>query len=174
MPEHGARQHAAFDIPALADEVLGLVVVRDALDVLLDDRSFVEIGGDIVRRGADQLDTARMRLVIRPGALEARQKRVMDIDAAAVEFGGEIVGQDLHVAGEHHQVDVSRLDDIPDRRLLLCLGLLGDGQVIERNAGQVVMQIGLARVIRDNPCDIDGQLTDAPAVEQVGEAVIES
>ena len=80
---HRPRQHAAFDIAALADQVVGRVAVADALDVLLDDRPFVEVGGDIMRGGADQLDAALMGLVVRLRALEARQKRVMDVDAAA-------------------------------------------------------------------------------------------
>ena len=33
--------------------------------------------------GADQLDAALMRLVIGLGALEPRQERVVDVDAAA-------------------------------------------------------------------------------------------
>jgi hypothetical protein len=33
-----ARQHAAFDIAALADEIVGRIAVADALDVLLTDQ----------------------------------------------------------------------------------------------------------------------------------------
>jgi len=37
-------QHPAFDIATLADEVFGAVLMADALDILLDDRPFIEIG----------------------------------------------------------------------------------------------------------------------------------
>ena len=43
MMAHRARQHAAFDVAALADEIVRRVAMGDALDVLLDDRAFVEI-----------------------------------------------------------------------------------------------------------------------------------
>ena len=44
MLAHGARQHPPLDVAALADEVVGRVAMADALDVLLDDRPFVEVG----------------------------------------------------------------------------------------------------------------------------------
>jgi len=66
--------------------------VADALDVLLDDRALVEVAGDIVGGGADQLHTARMGLVIGLGALEARQEAVVDVDAAALQLGRQPVG----------------------------------------------------------------------------------
>ena len=64
----------------LRDEIFRRVAVADALDVLLDDRAFVEIGGDVMRGGADQLDAALIGLVVGLGALEGRQERVVDVD----------------------------------------------------------------------------------------------
>lgn len=72
MP-HGARQHAALDVAALAREIFRRVAVADALDVLVDDRAFVEVARDVMRGGADQLDAAVVRLVVGARALEARQ-----------------------------------------------------------------------------------------------------
>ena len=43
MIAHRARQHAAFDVAALADEIFRRVAMADALDVLVDDRAFVEV-----------------------------------------------------------------------------------------------------------------------------------
>jgi hypothetical protein len=77
------RQHAALDIAALADEIIRRIAMADALDVLVDDRAFIERGGDVMRGGADQFDATLMRLMVGPRAFKARQKRVMDIDAAA-------------------------------------------------------------------------------------------
>jgi hypothetical protein len=57
--------------------------VVHALDVLFDDRALVQVGGDVVRGGADQLDAARMRLEVGLGALEAGQEAVVDVDGAA-------------------------------------------------------------------------------------------
>src|SRR6266851_4266949 len=81
MP-HRARQHAALDIASLADEIVGRIAMTDALDILVDDRPLIERAGDVVGGGADQLDAALVRLMVRPRALEARQERGMDVDAA--------------------------------------------------------------------------------------------
>src|ERR1700704_3977173 len=91
MVTHRARQHPAFDIAALADEIVGHIAVADALDVLVDDRTLIERAGDVVRGGADQFDAALMRLMVRPRALEARQKRMMDVDAAPRQLGRDLV-----------------------------------------------------------------------------------
>jgi len=48
--------------------------MADAFDVLIDDRTLVEIAGDVVGGGADQLDTALVRLGVRSGADEGRRK----------------------------------------------------------------------------------------------------
>ena len=62
MMAHCARQHAALDVAALADEIPGRIAMADALDVLIDDRALVERAGDVMRGGADQFDAARVRL----------------------------------------------------------------------------------------------------------------
>src|SRR5689334_8476068 len=70
-----ARQHAPLDVAALADQIGRRIAMADPLNVLLDDRPLVEVTGHIMRGGADHLDTALVRLVIGPRALEARQER---------------------------------------------------------------------------------------------------
>src|SRR5437899_1939576 len=98
MMAHGAREHAALDIAALAREIFRRVAMADALDVLVDDRAFVEIAGNVMRGRADQLDAAFMGLMVGTRALEARQERVVDVDAAPRESCRHLVGEDLHVA----------------------------------------------------------------------------
>src|ERR1700748_205643 len=63
MMAHCARQHPAFDVASLADEVFGRVAMADALDVLVDDRAFVERAGNVMGGGANQFDAALMGLV---------------------------------------------------------------------------------------------------------------
>src|SRR6476620_5149980 len=104
MIAYRACQHAALDVATLASEIVWRIAVADALDVLIDDRALIEIAGDVMRGGADQLDAALVRLVIRPRALESRQKRVMDIDAAPRKLRRHLVRQDLHIACQHHEV----------------------------------------------------------------------
>ncbi|BDZ55639.1 hypothetical protein GCM10025870_27120 [Agromyces marinus] len=57
----------------------------DADHVLLDDRPLVEVARDEVRRGADELDPAPVRLPVGVRPLEPREERVVDVDAAARE-----------------------------------------------------------------------------------------
>ena len=91
MMSHGPRQHAALDVAALADEIVGRIAMTDALDILVDDRAFIEVAGDVMRGGADQFDAARVRLMVGFGALEAGQERVVDVDAAPRQLAREVV-----------------------------------------------------------------------------------
>ena len=43
-------------------------------------------------------------------ALEARQERVVDVDAASGEGVAQLGRQDLHVPGEHDELDVVLVD----------------------------------------------------------------
>ena len=83
MAAHGTRQHLRFGIAAQAYQVARRHRMIDPGHVLFDDRTFVQILGDIVGGGADDLDPARVRLVIGLRALEAGQEAVMDVDRPA-------------------------------------------------------------------------------------------
>jgi len=169
----GAGEHTALDVTALADEILGAVLMADPLDVLLDDRALIEIGGDVVRRRADQLDAAGVRLVVGLGALEARQEAVVDVDAAPREKAREIVRQDLHVAGEHDELGAGRVDQRHDARFLLGLGILRDRQMVEGHRTEIAPRVGLARMVGDDADDVHGEFADTLAIEQIDEAMVE-
>ena len=78
--------------------------------------------GDVVRGGAHQLHAAVEGLVVGLRALEARQERVVDVDRPAGELGAQVVGEHLHVAGQHDQVDAVLLDELAE--LVLGPGLV--------------------------------------------------
>src|SRR6185503_294969 len=65
---YGPRQHDPLEVASLADHVLHRVAVAHAHHVLLDDRPFVELLGDVVGGRADHLDPAGVRLVVGPAA----------------------------------------------------------------------------------------------------------
>ena len=88
----------------------GVQGVIDAGDVLFDDRALVEIGCHVVRGRADQLHAAIEGLLIGPRALESRQERVVDVDRSAGQRGARLVGEDLHVPGQHDEMDAQRFD----------------------------------------------------------------
>ncbi len=77
-----AGQNPALDVAALGDQVFGGIAMGDRLNILGDDRPFIEIGGDLVAGRADHLHPALIGLVIGLGALEAGQEAVVDVDAA--------------------------------------------------------------------------------------------
>src|ERR1700686_2030795 len=150
MIAYRARQHAPLDVAALADQIVWRIAMADALDVLIDDRALIEVAGDVMGGSANQLDAALMRLMIRPRALETRQKRVMDVDAAPRKLRRHLVRQYLHVARQHHEVGFCLRGHVPDRILLLALGLLGDRQIVKWNVAEIEIAVGLARMIGDD------------------------
>ena len=121
MPRHRPGQHRPLDICAEPDEVVDLVTVVDANDVLFDDRSLIEILSDVVRRCAHQFHAALARSPIRCRADKGRQERVMDVDQWATHLGQETGRQNLHIARQHYQVDVAA-----QQFELAALGLLAD------------------------------------------------
>src|SRR4029453_16691431 len=74
VPSYRAGEDATLDVAPFADQVRGRMRMRDVLDVLGDDRPFIEIAGHVMRRRADHLHASRMRLMIGLRALETRQK----------------------------------------------------------------------------------------------------
>ena len=50
------------------------------LDVLLDDRPFIQILGHVVGGCADELDAAVVGLLVGAGALEGGQEGMVDVD----------------------------------------------------------------------------------------------
>src|SRR5690606_31986622 len=94
VPLDRTREHDVLDVAPECGERGDVHRVIDALDVLLDDRTLVERTGDVMRGGADQLDATVVRLAVGPGALEAGQERVVDVDRTPLELSAEVFRQD--------------------------------------------------------------------------------
>ena len=123
-----------------------------------------------MRRRADDLDAALVRLVVGLRALERGQKGVVDVDDAAGHGGAERGSQDLHVAGQHDEVDPLRFDQLEDLGFLLRARLGRGGEVVEGDRvggcqGREVCVVG------HDQRDVDGQLVGGLAEEEVVEAV---
>lgn len=127
VPAHGPRQDHPLEVAAFPRQVFHRVPVRGADDVLFDDRTVVEFGRRVVRRGADQFDPALVGLLVRFPPRKRRQKRVVDVDDAGGVPRDKRFGQDLHVACEHDQVDPQVLQQRQLLPFLRGLGLLRDG-----------------------------------------------
>ena len=78
--------------------------------------------------------------------------------------------EDLHVAGEHDEVDLAG-EELEHPLLGLAVGRARDRDVVERHAeaGDVVRVVG---VVGDDGDDVGVELAAAPAPEQVEEAVV--
>src|SRR3954452_11620240 len=91
VPPDRAGEAPRLGLSTPGSELIGAQRVVDAEHLLLDDRAFVQVPGDVVRRRADELDPPGMCLVVRASALEARQHRMVDVDRPALERVAEIV-----------------------------------------------------------------------------------
>lgn len=58
VPADRPRKHHLFQVAALLKQILQPVAVGNSYDVLFDDRSLVQIRGDVMTGGADQLYSA--------------------------------------------------------------------------------------------------------------------
>src|SRR6185437_15782715 len=110
MPLDGTVQYHGLELAADDSEILGRLGVIDTFHFLLDDRAFVQVRGYIVSSGTDQLHAARESLLIRLRALEAGQEGMVNVDGAPREVTARLGSQNLHVAGEHHQLRVRALE----------------------------------------------------------------
>ncbi|MPL84484.1 hypothetical protein SDC9_30449 [bioreactor metagenome] len=167
-----AGEHLRLDVTAKAHVILGRLRMGDAHRVLLDDRALVEIGGDVMRRRANELHAALIGLLVGVRALEARQERVMDVDDPARHLGAQRIREDLHVARQHHELGAGLVDHGEQLGLGLGLVLLRHPDVVE---GDVVVHhhLLIGQVVRDHADDLDRQRADARPVEQVVQAMAE-
>ena len=170
VPVHRAREHGPLDVPSDHAEHLGIGLMRDAADILLDDRSLVEVLGGVVRRGADQFHAAVVRPGVWRGPGEGRQERVVDVDHRGADAGQEVTLEDLHVAGEGDEVEVA--DEQIELTLLgLGLGVWRHRDMVIRHAerGHLRFEVG---VVGHHGHDVHVQLVAAPAPGQVEQTVL--
>lgn len=74
MLVNSAGQYLAFHIAADGNVVLSALRICDSGNILLDDRTLVEISGNVMRRSADQLHATLESLFVGVRALEGRQE----------------------------------------------------------------------------------------------------
>ena len=170
MEADGLGEDAALHVLAERYHVGRGVGVGDAGDVLLDNRTLVEVGGHVVGGRADQLDAAIMSLRVGTRALEGGQEGVVDVDDAALHGAADLVGEDLHVARQDDELNVLGGDQVEELALRLSLRALRDGDVEEGDA----VELGdgrQVRVVANDRDHVDGQALRLLAVQEVCEAV---
>ena len=170
MPAHRAGERSTLHVLAQPHHVLHRAAVVHPFDVLLDDRPLVEVGGDVVRGGADELDAAGVGLRVGPGALERRQERVVDVDDPAGQAPAQIVGQHLHVPGEDDELHVELVHQCGEPRLGRRLGRGAHRHVVEADAVELGERAQVV-VVGHHGDDVDGQALRALPERQVVQAV---
>ena len=104
MPAGRARKHDLFQIASLLQHVVKRIAMRDAHQVLLDNRAVVENFRDVVAGGANQLHSPLNRLVVRSGADKRRQERMVDVDDALRILTDKLGRENLHIARQHDEI----------------------------------------------------------------------
>ena len=168
-----ARQNLRFDIAPQGYVILWRLGMRDAHDVLFDDRAFVQIARHIMRGRPDQLHPAFIGLFVGVRPLEGWQKGMVDIDDPPIHLAAQIVGQDLHVAGQCDHFGPSIIHQLQKLRFGGGFGLGRDLDVVKRNV-VVHHQFLIIQMVGHDRDNIQRQRPDAPAIQQVVQAMAEA
>ncbi len=142
----------------------------DADDVLVDDRSVVELLGDVMGRCPDQLDTALARAAVRIGAGERGQERIMDVDRRHPHPLQEVAAEDLHIARQHQQLGIAA-QELEQSHLGLLLAALRHRHVVEGDSRGERLGLDVG-VVGDHRHDLRVQLTTTPTPQQVQQAMV--
>src|ERR1700676_403732 len=129
-----ARQDYPLQIAPFADQIVDRITVTDSHDVLFDDGPVIQLLGNVVTRGADELDAPVIRLVVGARTNKRRKKRVVNINDPVGIPACELRTQYLHVPGQHDQIDLIAFQQLQFFLLLFLLILGADGKYVERNA----------------------------------------
>ena len=130
----------------------------------------VELLGDVVGGGADQLDAALVGAAVGVGADEGRQEAVVDVDRRRAEPPQELGARGPACSGR------GRAGRLPPssssaRRSAAVAGAGVDRHVVEGEAERFDL-FGVIGVVGDDRDHLGAELAAAPAPEQVGEAVV--
>lgn len=171
MPAYGLSEHKFLQIPALAHEILNAMPVCDTGDILLNDRSLIQIRSGIVRRRTNELHPSFVGLVIGAPARKGGKEGMVNIDDGTAEGFEEIRGKHLHVAGQDNEVHPQLTHQGKLRSLRVALCLRTDGDDME---GNPVTAGGLAEilVVRHHRNDIARELSGSPTKDQIMETMI--
>ena len=99
------HKHTTFYIFSFTNEVLDCITMIATNDILGENRTFVQIIGDIVTRCTDELDSPVKGSLIGVGSYEGWQKAMMDIDDTIRIFRDKEWFENLHVPCQNQEVD---------------------------------------------------------------------
>ncbi|CDX51622.1 hypothetical protein MPL3365_130579 [Mesorhizobium plurifarium] len=170
---NGPSQCLCLDVTAEADVVVIRLRMGHTNDVLLDDWPFIQISGDVMRCGADQFHAALVSLLVRIGAFERRQKRMVDVYDPPGHLLTHFIRENLHVTGKHDQLGPRVGHDTH----LLCFRfgfvVFCHLDAVKRNV-VIHYDLLIVHVIRDHCHDINRKSANTPSIQEIIEAVAEA
>jgi hypothetical protein len=126
MSLHSSHQYLALEHSTLGKKVVNRMPMANAVNVLLDDRPFVQGFCRIVSRRTHQFHSSGMGTMVRLGTDEGREEAVVNVDDGVLEGVAEFVSDDLHVPGQDDEVDADGLHQFNLPVLLIALRILGN------------------------------------------------
>ena len=170
IPLHSRCEHLTLYIAALLSQVFWTHAVVDSGDSLLDDRSLIKVRSDKVCCCSDNFDATIVGLEIWSGALERRQKAVMDVDDLARHGLAQSRTEYLHIACKYDQIYVVLLDEVQYLSLLVKLGRCRHGKMVKWNAVAGGQRLEVF-VVGNDQRYLDGQLSTGLSEQQIIEAM---
>src|SRR5882762_8628930 len=100
-------------------------------NVLFDDGPVVQLFRDVVARSANELDAPVIRLVVGARSDKRRQKRVVNVYYSISIMYNYLLTDDLHVPGQHDQIDLVACQQLEFFPLLFLLIFGTDGKYVK-------------------------------------------
>lgn len=100
----GTGENDFFQVFSFSDEIFHGVFVGYFHDILLNDGTFIQIGGHIMAGGTDDFHSPLMRPVIGLGTCEGRQEGVVNVDDLVWKSRDKFITEDLHVPGQNDKI----------------------------------------------------------------------
>ena len=127
VPPNGLSEDAALDLAPDAHQIFHSVAMSNVGNILVDYGAGVEVLGDVVRSGTDDLYTTLVGSAVGVGPDEGWEKGVVDIDYTVWVGIHEPRGEDLHVSGKNNKIYLVLGEQVEHRGFLLGFGLFGYG-----------------------------------------------
>lgn len=170
MPANGSGQDCALNVTANLNQVSWRVRMCDPFDALLDNWTFIQIRGYVVRRSPDDFHPAIIGLIVWAGAFETRQERMVDVDTTPAQFCAKLGAENLHVARKNHKIDFKVGDEGANSHLLSGACFTRDRKVVIGNSAPFNKRAHFL-MIGDDGRNVYGKKAGAPTVQQVVEAM---
>src|SRR5690606_21986843 len=159
-----------FHILSEADHIFHIISVAYTHHVLFDNRTGIQLLGNIVTSCPYEFHSAGRGLMIRPGTNKGRQEAVVNIDYPTGIFFTETCGQYLHIARQYNTIGLLFIYQSNDFVVGMCLVNGINWDMMDRNTlplhhtAKIIM-------IGDYAGNLTVQLAAVESVQQISQAI---